>query len=123
MKNNDLEYLEQPIMFAGHLSERFLTEEEIKAKRDKYYMGYGTAGAVIVKDSMRLHKMKIYIRDLRSETFTSFAEAEKAALEHLAAVTPKGIPLPGGMLLDQMVSVTSMVKTHRIKEDEKCETP
>ena len=69
-----------------------------------YYVLFGINGTIIQENYYKTVKCQEYIKKSTMKKFSTFEEAEQAALDHLAEIVPYYIPIPEHIEVNEMVT-------------------
>lgn len=78
-----------------------------------YYVLFGYNGTIIQENYYKTLKCQEYIKKSTMKKFSTFEEAEQAALNHLAAIVPYYVPIPNHIELNEMVTKNKLYRASK----------
>ena len=78
-----------------------------------YYVLFGINGTIIQENYYKTVKCQEYIKKSTMQKFSTFEEAEQAALDHLAAILPYYIPIPNHIELNDMITKNKLYRASK----------
>lgn len=78
-----------------------------------YYLLRGYNGVIIQENYYKVLKCQEYIKKSTMKKFSTFEEAEQAALDHLAAIMPYYIPIPDHIELNDMITKNKLYRASK----------
>lgn len=78
-----------------------------------YYVLFGYNGVIIQENYYKTLKCQEYIKKSTMKKFSTFEEAEQAALDHLAAILPYYISIPNHIELNDMITKNKLYRASK----------
>jgi hypothetical protein len=78
-----------------------------------YYVLFGINGTIIQENYYKTLRCQEYIKKSTMKKFSTFEEAEQAALDHLAAILPYYIPIPNRIELNDMITKNKLYRASK----------